>query len=382
MTAKTLSAGAVAYYWAPPTRARKAGCPVEPEPLGVDYGEAKRRCDDVLNPHYQAWLRGGEVTDGATDQIGTFDWMVAVYKRSHRYKDLGAETRSSYDRMLKLVSSHVLKDGRELGKLALSAITPGAADKLYEKLKTGGKTGERKRTAVLAMRVCQRAWNVALRSEPKIVPAQNSFQKMGLSYKAKPTKIFGHPELMRFVAKADEMGEASIGTAAMIAFYWLLREVDIIGRLAWTHYRPADASAVARIVHFKTGEIFDLPLCDDDGSDLWLDLTSRLDATERRGTLIITRDNPDRFKGVHLPWKKRHFLRRVAAIRKAAGINAEIKFMGLRHGGNTEGGDAGLTDAQLRALSGHKTNAALLRYAQSTVQQRRIGARKRLASRT
>jgi hypothetical protein len=212
--------------------------------------------------------------------------------------------------MLHLVSAHALKDGRKFGKLALSSITPGAADKLFAKLKIGGKSGERTRTAVLAMRVCQRAWNVALRSEPKIVPAQNPFQKMGLSYKAKPTKIFGRSDLVKFVAKADEMGEFSVGTAALIAFNWLQREVDIIGRLAWSHYRPADAPDMVGVVHFKTGEIVELPLYDEDGTDLWPDLTPRLDAAERRGTLIVTRDTADRFKGVRLPWRKRHFLRR------------------------------------------------------------------------
>jgi len=51
MTAKRLATGTTAYYWAPPTRAHKAGCPVASEALGTDYGTAKRRCDDVLNPH-------------------------------------------------------------------------------------------------------------------------------------------------------------------------------------------------------------------------------------------------------------------------------------------------------------------------------------------
>jgi hypothetical protein len=56
--------------------------------------------------------------------------------------------------------------------------------------------------------------------------------------------------------------------------------------------------------------------------------------------------------------------------------------MGLRHGGNVEGAEAGLTDAQLRALSGHRTTAALLRYAQATEKQRVAGARKRREART
>ena len=54
-----------------------------------------------------------------------------------------------------------------------------------------------------------------------------------------------------------------------------------------------------------------------------------------------------------------------------------VTFMGLRHGGLTEGADVGLSDAQMRALSGHRTAAALLRYSQATSRQRKVGARLR-----
>ena len=54
-----------------------------------------------------------------------------------------------------------------------------------------------------------------------------------------------------------------------------------------------------------------------------------------------------------------------------------MTFKGLRHGGLTEGANAGLSDAQMRALSGHRTQAALLRYAQTTKQQAKVGARLR-----
>jgi hypothetical protein len=100
---------------------------------------------------------------------------------------------------------------------------------------------------------------------------------------------------------------------------------------------------------------------------------TRLDAVPRRGTLIITRDVEDRRRKMHLPWRPDYFRHRVAAIRTAAGIDKEMKFMGLRHGGNVEGAEADLTDAQLRALSGHRTTAALLRYAQATEKQRVAG---------
>jgi integrase len=56
--------------------------------------------------------------------------------------------------------------------------------------------------------------------------------------------------------------------------------------------------------------------------------------------------------------------------------------MGLRHGGNTEGANAGLSDAQLRALSGHRSANMTIIYARNTMKQRRTAARLRLEERT
>jgi integrase len=108
----------------------------------------------------------------------------------------------------------------------------------------------------------------------------------------------------------------------------------------------------------------------------------RLDTAPRYGTLIVTRDRLDRRRKVHLPWKEDHFRHRFADIREAAGIDFSAKFMGLRHGGSTESGNAELTDAQIRALSGHTTAAMTTLYTKATMRQRRAGARKRLEERT
>ena len=56
--------------------------------------------------------------------------------------------------------------------------------------------------------------------------------------------------------------------------------------------------------------------------------------------------------------------------------------MGMRHGGNTEAADAGLTDAQLRALSGHKTLPPCSGMLKIPEKQRRVGARETLDART
>jgi hypothetical protein len=266
MTAKRLSTGAIAYYWAPPSRAKKAGYKVTSEALGTDYGEAKKRCDDVLNPHYRAWLNKGADAAPSNIRLGSFDWMVSRYKASPKYTKLPAETRSSYDRMLRLVSEYQLADKRSMGFLPLAVFTPAVADRLFEKLKVNPRGGERVRTAVLAMRVCSRAWKVAKRAEPRRVPSDNPFEKMGLTYTAKPTKLFQYDDLMKFVDAADGAGLRSVGTAAMIAFFWLQREIDILSRFAWSQYRPADAPDLVRIFHHKTGVPVDMPLLDEDGN--------------------------------------------------------------------------------------------------------------------
>ena len=115
--------------------------------------------------------------------------------------------------VLALVSRHKLKDGRRFGELSLRSITPGAADRIHEQLLVTGNK-HRQRTAKLAMDVCRRAWGIAYRSFPTIVPAQNPFSKMGLSYKPLKTRAATFEELNSFVAKADELGYRSLGTAA------------------------------------------------------------------------------------------------------------------------------------------------------------------------
>src|SRR5262245_30814032 len=101
MIAKRLKGGRTAYYWNIPARAIKADCPMTREALGTDYAEAKRRCDEVLNPQFQAWLKRGEIGEILPRvELGSFDWMVATFRQSPRYRNLPDKTRSSYDASL------------------------------------------------------------------------------------------------------------------------------------------------------------------------------------------------------------------------------------------------------------------------------------------
>lgn len=67
----------------------------------------------------------------------------------------------------------------------------------------------------------------------------------------------------------------------------------------------------------------------------------------------------------------------VQKARKVAGLPAHVTFAACRHGGMTELGDAGLTEAQVMALSAHETPAAARIYVKRTQLQRITAARKR-----
>jgi hypothetical protein len=391
MLEKTTASG-VRYYWNAPTWARKRGYPITSEALGSDYAAAKARCDGFLNPAFDSWRTGGATDDLSKPRtvVGSFDWLVAAYRSSHKFTKRPARTRASYDRALNDVAEYMLKDGRRFGSLHVKSISAGAVDRLYEKLKVGASGKLRHRSALLSITVCKRAWDVAHRTHPSVVSPANPFKGLEIEYQPKQNKSATLAELNEFVAAADADGSQSLGTAAMIAFYWLVREEDIFGRFAWSDYRPADRPDHVLAWHHKNRktEKVAIPLFDVDGTALWPEMMARFEGVKRTGTLIVMRDNPDRRKKIHLPWMTggrnpmRYVQAEVRRICRAASLPDDLTFTSFRHGGHTDGADSGLTDAQMRALGAHKSTAALLRYAKDTETQRQIAGRKRLKSRT
>jgi len=90
---------------------------------------------------------------------------------------------------------------------------------------------------------------------------------------------------------------------------------------------------------------------------------AELDAIKSRSVvgidgLIFRRDHAHRRGKVLLPWitprgDLDHFRSVVKDIIRAAGLRDELSFASFRHGGFTEGADADITDAELRAAGRH-----------------------------
>ena len=381
-----------AYFFNAPMWARKAGCPVRNEPLGTDYAAAVERAETVLLPAFDAWRTGDADGKAIGAAAGTLDWIFAEYRADRRFTKLDPKTRRNHEVGFALVGGHVLKDGRRLGEVRLTVITTAVTDALYEKLlvvtetDTDGNTVTRERRTSVnhAMKTCRRAWNVAARRNPSKLPTTNPFARMGLKSSDRETPTATFAELQAFRAKAIELGHSSLATAALIAWEWLQREEDIFASFDVRHYRPKERPNTVRVMHEKTCEENWVPLFDDAGVPLYPELMGELDALKRDriGGLMLCRD-----WGERLPWPTargdldlmRHKVKRII---RAAGLRDELSFTSFRHGGHTEAADSDLTDAEIRAMSRHKSAKVLPRYAKRTMRQVAEGARKRRAVRT
>lgn len=83
MVPRRLRSGATSYYWVIPTWAKKNGCTLNIEALGTDYADAKKRCDELLNPQFDAWRKREEIALPFDHAVpGTFDWRCDLQDTS------------------------------------------------------------------------------------------------------------------------------------------------------------------------------------------------------------------------------------------------------------------------------------------------------------
>ncbi|MET4231212.1 hypothetical protein ABIB83_003366 [Bradyrhizobium sp. I1.8.5] len=387
---KILANNRIAYYFEPPTWARRQGCGLGPEALGSDYASAVERVDKVLLPAFESWRsRGLSDMIVASPEPGTFDWLVSIFQAHQKWDEIDSNTQRQYRKSLALFANHELKDGSRVGSKQLSDFTKAFVDAVYGKLLVVTKVvsngelivRERRRYANVAMASCRRAWFVGQRAQEKMVPASNPFSRMGLKSSApgrpiRPTPTATWDELVAFRAAATRLDYRSIGTAALLAWEWLQREQHVFGAFDISHYRPSERPNSVRIVHPKNGEEAWWPLLDETGAPLFPELMEELDEIKKTSLsgLVFRRDHAHRRSETPLPWitprKDLRYLRSVVKkIIAEAGLRQELSFTSFRHGGFTEGADSDLTDAELRAAGRHRSSRQLPTYAKRTGKQ-------------
>lgn len=406
---KTLSDGRLAWYWSPPPHVLTADVPLARTALGQNTVKAFDKAR-TLNTQLDTWKREGRLPDEAprAPEVlrGSIDHAFATYREhapeKHKsFASLDPANQRETKRYLDAFADYRLKDGRRMGELMATQLSPGAVDRVYSNMMTvteGRHAGRKRRRSMnLMMAACRRAWSVAHRAEARLFPEANPFAKMDLDGSMAETKPATLAELEAYEAAAIELGWPEMAYAARASWELLQRPEEIFEKVAWTHWRPADRPAHVFLGFSKTNAPIWKPLeernpDDPDGPPVrfYERLEELLAMVPKRGALVMVRDarkgprpkgKPDTRPVFFTAYTKRYFYDRAGVIREKAGLPAHCTPAAFRHGGLTELGDGGLPDTLAQALSRHRQRGTLDRYIHRTDGQMKTAARLRLAHR-
>lgn len=376
MVSKALGSGQTAYYWSVPSRYRKKGCPVCAEALGSDYGRAVERAN-LLNQQFEAWRLGRGGPSGiklSMVEVGTLLWCFREYEKSPAFSKLALRTQKDYRRCFSLILELPMRGGGRLGNQLLRRFDARAADRVYQKLLHASDGRKRYRQANLTIDVARKAWSVVQRYFPDIVPDTNPFAGVTRERRSRETAPATREQATVLADTLTKLGHPHLGVTALICFELHMRPENILdGHLTWTDIQPD----CIRIVHHKTSERVWIPVGDQDGL-FYPELMERLQALPKLGAAVVL--TPGK-RGISKPYSHSYARRMVREARRAAGLPEYVGLAACRHGGMTELGNAGLTEQQVMASSGHKTPDAARLYVHRTRDQLLAAGRKRRAYR-
>lgn len=382
MSVKKLALG-TAYYWSPQGRDIKNGCPLRATPLGADYGVAVARCDGDprvegdtgLNGALDDWRAGrtAKALPAPGPVKGTIDWWFKIYQEHERFEALSPRSQVEYARLLRIVAGLMSKDGKtRLGTLPTASITEQAASRIYKNI-IGTKKEKAYRKANFAADILRFAWRVGRSLDSNYFTKDNPFKDIIRTHgkNVKPKYAAKREEVYKLAYQLRDMGHPGLGAVPIICFELLQRPENIMsGATQWPDYRP-DKSA--RIDHLKTGKEVTHSLVDN-GKRLYPELEAYLAAMEPIGPSICMFKS--RTNGVKL-YTRRYAHELVAKARTLAALPAGLTLAACRHGGMTELADAGASDQQIMATSGHVSASSIRPYTRKTDKQRIQAARKR-----
>jgi hypothetical protein len=208
-----------------------------------------------------------------------------------------------------------------------------------------------------------RLWNYGIRYHRKAHGIDiNPFAKMGLERPPVRSVRWTMEEVDVFVAKADEIGAHSIGTAALICYLFNQRVTDAITivKSAW------DGEALT-IRQSKRGRLVQVAALPE-----FKERMKRLVAHEATQIVIDERSG--------LPYTQYSFSHRAAEVRELAGLPSHLQARDLRRTGTTETRAAAAIH-ELQATTGNNLESLQI-YSVSTDGEAKSAMEKRHAFRT
>ena len=329
--------------------------------LGVGYEkydtfqEAKER-SLLLEQAFDDYKRTQRPTKKLHIEEDTVDSLWQFYTSRDAYQKLSENSRRTYSFLYRTASDmRIGQSNIPFGRMLIKNVTAKTADDLFLILKNN-KSMHRANSVV---KVLRRIWFVGRRGVLSNT-ASNPFQQMGLQ-KLNPRRTRWQPEdVITFVRTADDLGFKSVGTLALLCYELCQRPGDM-RKLTWSNF---------------DGELFSFTQEKTD-QEMALEISPRLSerfADIPRGSeedYIIT------YEATGRPYDMRMYAKIAQHVRSTAKLSSDLQIRDLRRSGATEMGEAGCTEDEIAAVTGHTSRQMLEIYVNPTRKTAARGMQKR-----
>ncbi|MDB5638416.1 MAG: hypothetical protein JWP51_3324 [Bradyrhizobium sp.] len=385
------------YRWEVNGAIKRAGFKPTRKRFGTDLALAIRVAQEELLPALRAFRKDGNAIEVlGSGGNGSVDALIEKFENDDSFKSLRKRTQRSYRQVLRAGANHVFRsgpyEGRRFGSLQIAEVTVLVTRQLIAEysvaLKSGpdGATIEQDRSGQANHgKVTFGTMFYSMYGLDKDVPFENPFARTKRRKRKKRKTVHATIEdLAFFVMSAREFGKPNLGVAAWFAFELEMRVESILTGLLVEHYKPIERPNEILITHFKTGDEYWVSLRDSDGESLYPGLETALDELKgsRTSGILIPKDGT---LGAWAPPEEPLGDDFYTLFHDIAGPKLKKKklsFTSFRHGGITEGAEAGCTEFELMTLSGHKDPKTIQAYVKRTKALFETAQKKRLAHRS
>ncbi len=312
------------YYWEPSIRLKRLGC--TPEPLGKDLGQAVVRAK-TLNAEAAAGRPGAD----QTVRPGTVTWLIRQRQDSPGWTELSPHTRKNYGMAYRAIEAWC-------GEYPPRAVTRKA-------IKAWQRGLIEHRSQSVANIVLTQLHRIMEMARDEGLIEVNPATRLGLRKIGGTRDPWTRDEIDAICDAAIEQGRPSIALAVLLAANLGQREADIL-KLSRSRYDAA--AGMFDITQQKTKHRIGIPAT--------IELRAALDAAPATSPVFLISE------ATGAPYRAGSFAQMFRKIRRGAGLPDDRQFRDLRHTMATMLGEAGCTDEEIRAITGHADRAVVARY--------------------
>lgn len=311
------------YYFQATPGMRAAG--IFSEALGTDLQKAIARAE-ALNAAWDEIRAGQEQIVAPPPPIGTLAHLVEKLRASSEWRDKAPRTIEELEFALSIIMP-------VFGPTMLKAITPDHCREFYDVLREQGSVHR----AGKVMKWMRYLFNFGLRYQ---LVDSNPTMAVRIKHPKSRRQVWDESEIRDVMTKAIEMDRPCIALAVQIAYDTSLRRSDILS-LAWEQF---DGESLW-LKQGKTGNEQRVPL--------WPETVATIEAAKVSGGAVPMKTAAI-IRGPHgRRYTSHNFSHRFRDICREAGVPDELQFLDIRRTASKERAEAGASEAELAASTGH-----------------------------